>query len=415
MSTANPSHEGALLYADEASFGEVSTTFDERLPIVGSINDLITGLEQTSADVGRTAQYQNDGHNSVRLTQGGTIKVKLAGSGHGSTGAGALSASVLGTFLGRVFGNQVTSQVGGTVAASPTDADTFSLSSATIPDGGIGRIGSINDGRGNGQFYRFIDAATPGDPIVANALTATPNAGDVVYAAELIHPSEGPTAASLTSMRFQIQTANQRYNCFGCYPTAVRLNGLNANEYVQWEIDFAVSAWAPESSSTFPTTVSTDTFPPVVSAGGSVHVQDVGVTTLQHLNVRDLEVTFNLHNVGLRGPGAPRSYQAIVDARRAMCAAHVKFTIDREAAGTDTWGDWWNTSSTTAQQIMISLGAIDGQSMGIYLPKCVRPPVNSPTQQDRDGLNTYTIEFMAVTGGTLTTELERANFVIALA
>jgi len=414
MSTANPSHAGALLYADEASFGEVSTTFDERIPVLGNVNDLVAGLEQTSQDVGRTIQYMNDGTPSVRLTQGGQITIKLAGSGHGSTCAGALSASVLGTFLGRVIGNLSVSSVGGTIAASPTDEDTFAISSATLADGAVGRIGTINDGRGNGQFYRFIDASTPGDPIVANALAGTPNAGDVVYAAELVYPDESPANAAITTMRFQIQTANQRYNCFGCYPTAIRLTGTNPGEYLQWEIDMAVSAWAPESSSTFPTTVATDSFEPVVNAGGSLHISDVGVTTLSHYEAHDFELTINLHNVPLRGPGAPRSYQSIVGVRRAMCQASVKFALSREAAGTDVWGDWWNTSVPTAQQMMVSFAAIDGRSMGVYMPKLIRPPMNRPTQRDREGLNAYDVEFLAVTGNTLTTELEAANLVVAL-
>lgn len=411
--SVHPDHLGACLYADEATFGEVSTTFDERLPVLNSIAEMVAGLEQTSQDLTRTVQYQNDGEHHVRMVQGGQFPIELLLTGHGSTCATTITASVLGTFLGRIIGNLKVDNEGGTVDSGATDADTFAMTGHTIATGSLVRIGTLNDGRGNGQLYRCGDTASPADPIVLNALSGTPNENDVVYVPELIYPSEAPDGGAITSLRFLLQTANQRYRCYGCYPTSIEFVDLSDGSIPRVRVMMAVSAWEAESASTWPTVTATDAFVAAPVAAGSVFINDVGTPTNQLIVPHEKTITIDFQTVPLRGPGAPRAYQDVIGVRRVKCQASISFVRDAQAAGTDAWGDWWNTHSPTPQHCMVTLSPGDGTSVGFYFPKLVRA-MERPTQHGRDGLNAQRINYKAVTGPLLTNEITRANFMLAL-
>ncbi len=218
---SNSSVLGAVVCADESSWGE-SGSFDERLPIISPVD--VSGLEQSMVNVDTVSQYMADGGLEMRGVQGGSFTIEMYLCGHGSATSGAISATNTETFLSRVIGALNVSNDGGTVASSPTDADTFGASGATIANGSIVRVGSIGDARGGGQYAAVSNGSTVQ---LLTALGATPNASDVIYTPVQIYPVEDPTGSSVTSMRFEILTANQRYTCNGCYPQSISIGGLS--------------------------------------------------------------------------------------------------------------------------------------------------------------------------------------------
>jgi hypothetical protein len=405
---ANPSFLGALPYADEASWGDSSTvTFDERIPIANSVNEMIAGLQQSKINVDHTVQYLNDGRHEVRGAYGGSFPIRCYLAGHGSTCAGAISATDVPTFLGRVIGNSDATQVGTTVD-TPTDADTFSLVGGTIADGSLIRVGSIDDGRGNGQFQAVKTAATCQ---LFTACDAAPNAGDVVYGCEHVYPSEDASGYDVTSMRFNLQTANQRLNAWGCFPQGFSVSGFNAGEIPECTVDMGVSQWGFESASTYPTATAVDDFVPAKVAAGSMYVQEMTTTTRALETVRDVQFNVDLQVIPLYGPGSDNADTIIIGARRVKSQATISFTVDAEAAGTQTWSDAWAATTPVYYHILYTLSATDGSAMGIYMPKC-KLIGQRPTQIDHNGLNRVRVEFLALTESVTTTptDLEQSSW-----
>jgi hypothetical protein len=409
--TANPARLGVIHYADEASFAEVSTTFDQRLPHVGNVNDIITGLEQSLIDPGHVRQYMNERSRGFKSVQGGQFTIRLYLTGHGSATTGVISATELATFLGRVVGNSDATQVGGTVN-TPTSAIQFTTTGVTTASGKMLRIGAINDGDGNGQYAYVNVAATL---TLRNAIAGAPLNGAIIYAPELVYPSEGPTSASITSLRFQVISADQRYNIYGCYPTSMSISGLNIVETPMVDVSFACAAWETESASTFPSSTSTDFFPAAPVAGGTLWINDVGTTTYQTVDYRNLTLTIDLQTVGKTGPGTPRTYQALAMCRRTKCCARLNFELDSETAGTDTWGGKWNAAdaSRTEQHAVLTLATGDGQAVGFKFPNLYYID-RRPTQFDSGGLNAKNVSFEAGTGTDTTNDITRAAWMLAL-
>ena len=416
---SNPSQLGAIRLADESSFGEVSTTFDERLSIVGAVDP--SGLTQEKVDIERTVQYQNDGHHDIRGVQGGSVSIDLMLSGHGGATTGSISATAEETFLGRVIGNLDVTQIGTTAGSTWEDADSGLGDLAvggTFLAGGLCRIGVLNDGEGEGQFHAistFTDnGASPDDIVLLTAAGGTPQSGVQIYAPALIFPNEGPTATTVTSMRLEIMTANQQYQCHGCYPTAITFSGFNAAELPRASVTMAVSRWTT-SSGTFPTATSQTTNSPAPVAAGSFYQQNNGTTTRQTRDIRDFNLSIDLGMVPLVGPGAVNAFQNIIGVRRTKCQATFDFVLDSEAAGTDTFGDIWNTAEATIayHHILYSLSIEDGRAIGFYFPRCLITG-QRPTQLDLDGINRKRVFYRAISSATTTTELTNANFVLGI-
>jgi hypothetical protein len=405
--TANATHTGALLWATESSFGELSTTFDRRLPVTGELNDIMSGLSQERHDPAWTQQYANDGAQSQKLLQGGTFSITAPLTGFGSTSAGALAATEQSRYLGYVVGNSDVTQDGGTVNA-PTSATQFSLTGCTVLAGGIIAVGTLGDGDGEAQCYAVNNNSTI---TVLNALAGTPVGAQVVRVAQMIYPSESPTSTSVQSLRMQVQTSDQRANIYGVCPTSLAFSGLNTGEVPTYTVGHSCAAWEKESASTFPTTVSTDNFGPAVVAAGTLFMNTVGTTTRVLIDYRDIQINIDLQTVPLFGPGAPRTYQGQVGCRRTRCKARLQFTVDAETAGTDTWGDAWNVAdlSQSFRHAMLTLSPADGQQVAFYFPK-LKFVGARPTQHSRNGLNAVTVMFEALTGGTTTNALTLSNW-----
>ena len=409
--TANSAQLGCLLYADEASYSEISTDFDQRLPLINNVNEIIGGLEQSLVNPAHVKQYQNERSRGFKSVMGGSFTIRMWLTGHGSATTGAISATELGTFLGRVVGNSDASQDGGTVN-TPTSATQFTTTGLTTASGKLIRIGAINDGDGEGEFYAVNNAATL---TVFNALAGSPLNGAVIYAPELVYPSEGPTSSTITSLRFNVISADQRYRMYGCYPTSMSITGLNVGETPEVSVTFACAAWETESASSFPSAVATDYFNPAPVSGGALWINDVGTTTRQLVDYRNFTFNIDLQTIGKTGPNAPRAYQALTMCRRIRCTATVSFELDSETAGTDTWGDKWNAADASrAEQHMVWTGSTgDGQAIGIKCPNLYYVD-RRPTQFDSGGVNAKTVTFEAGTGTATTNDITMAAWMLAL-
>jgi hypothetical protein len=407
-----PSNLGALVCADEASFGEDSTTYDERLPVINSTTEMAAALEQSKVPVPVTQQYQNDGRHEARGVYGGSFPVSLYLSGHGSTCAGAISATDLGTALGRWLGVHNTAMEGEevTTGASATSFDTKDTS-PELAAGGIIRIGALSDDKGNGQAYAI--SSTGGTTTLLNACEGTPATDDVIYAGEIVHPAEDATGATITTERYGILTANQAYDCHGCWCSAIDFTGFNPGEIPQITGNISTSRWGAKASESWPTATAVDSFTPAPVSAGSFFINVVGTSTLATETIRDVQFSVDLQTVPLLGPGADDARQVVVGVRRVRCQGSLTFTVDSEAQATDTWGDRWNASSPDYYHWMLTLSAEDGSSVAIYSPKSKIVGVR-PTQHDLNGVNAKTVTLQCLSGGTTTTDLTQSNFRIYL-
>jgi hypothetical protein len=405
-----PSNLGALLCADEATFAADTDVFDERLPAINSPNEMIAGLEQSKVPVPVTQQYQNDGRHEARGVFGGSFPVSLYLTGHGTTTAGAVASTDLSRALGRWLGVEDNTLDGGTLTGG-TSATEFAVTGCTLAAGELIRVGALSDDKGNGQFYAINNPATT---TILNAMEGTGAASDVVYASSIVHPAEDDTAATIVSERYCIQSANQRYKVHGCWCSALSFTGFNAGEIPRVDATISCSRWLPESASAWPTAVSVDAFTPAPVAGGSFFYNTVGTATLQTADIRDVQFSVDLQTVPLMGHNTDFARQVVQGVRRTRCQGMLSFTVDSEAAGTDTWGDLWNASSPNYIHWMLTLSAEDGSAVGIYSPKAKIVGLR-PTQSDNAGVNAKRVTLQCLTGGTTTTDLTHSNFRIALA
>lgn len=406
---SNPGALGAISYATESAFGEDVTTFATlRLAIVTQVD--VSGLQHHKQDPKRTVQYRNDGSQWILMTQGGSFKTKLYLTGHGSTTAGATTAGLHETLLGYVFGNTTVSAANGTTCTGGTSTAPTTTASGTFTSGSLCRIGGISDGRGNGQFLAISTHAAT----TLNLLTGTdvaPNNADVLYSAVNIYPSENPTAVSVQSLRFLLQTANLCYEAHGCYPTAVTFAGLNPGELPSIEVTWGVSWWR-YSTATFPSTTTAEVFQPAANAAGSVAVQPFGTATRAKLTARNFTLTYKLGIAPLMGYGGINQYQSTVGVRRIPDVIDIKFLIDADAQTTTPALDALAVG-TTGQQVLLTLNPTIGTAVGMYFPNMA---VSERSLQKIDkNINRYEFGARALCSTTTTSDLTLSAFRMAFA
>jgi hypothetical protein len=360
---------------------------------------------------GRMTQYKQDGTKGVPGIQGGEFKLRHHLPGHGSTAAGAMSASTIETYLGLVFGASAAGPTGttftGGTAAVPT---TTSASGWAV--GGMGRAGAKNDARGDGQWFAVTSHA--GNSLtLLNALPAAPTAADVAYSSVVVHSTEGPNTSAMTGVRFRIQTANQSFVCHGCFPKSVSFSGIANGGIPEIEVTWGVS-WFEPISVTFPDATAINVFTPSPVAAGSFFLQAKSTTTRATYTVHNFSLNYTLGVVPIMGPGGVGAYQTIIGARRTP--DQIGFDISLEAESNTATPTWWTNWSTNAEwHALYSMSILDGSAMAMYFPRiCLHG--NRPTQMSEEGINRVGLKFQAYTGDTLTsTDLALSAFRMAFA
>lgn len=412
---SNPSALGAIEYEAEANgaFGEDVTTFaTHRIPVRGRVD--ASGLKHDKVDSERVFQYRNDGTQWVLMAQGGSFKTLLDLPGHGATTAGSPTLDAIETFLGFVFGNVALSAAASTTLTGGTASVPTTTASATFSAGGLCVIGSLGDGRGNGQMYPIATHLTTNLTLLL-AMDGTPTNGDVLYPCGQMYTSEAPTSAGLTAagttpgLRFRLLTANLRYECHGCYPTAISLSGFDPRGRPQIEITWAVSWWR-YSTATFPSVVASNTYNPAATAAGSIVVQDFGTVTRTggaKRSARNFKVDYTLGMVPLEGPGGANQYQVCVGCRRIPDKIKVSWTEDADAA-TVTPGLPGFGTATTFKHLMATYSTAIGSRVGMYFPRLAI--TNVALQKDDGGINRLMVEAEAQVSTTTTNDLTLSAF-----
>lgn len=412
---SNPSALGAIEYEAEAvgAFGEdVSTFATHRLPHRKMVDT--SGLKHDKVDPERVVQYRNDGTQWILMTMGGSFKTLLDLPGHGGTTAGAPTLDPIEVILGYVFGNVALSAAASTTLTGGTASVPITTASATFSAGGLCVIGTLGDGRGNGQMYPIATHLTTNLTLLA-ALDAAPNTGDVLYPVAMMYTSEIPTNCGLTGsahptpapgLRFRLLTANLRYELHGCYPTAVSITGLATKGRPQIEVTWACSWWR-YSTGTFPSVVASNMYNPAAVAAGSVFLNDFGTATRVKRAVRDFKLDYTLGMVALEGPGGVSPFQGCVGCRRIPDKIKVSWTEDADAATLTPVLPGKGTAQTP-QHLVYSCSTAIGSRIGVYLRRLAI--TNVGLQRDDNGINRITVEAEAQVSTTTTTDLTLSSF-----
>ena len=406
--TANTSRLGAALYNTESSFAENTNTYTTRIQTVGEPN--VDGLTLAKVNTNPTTQRPHEGIADVNTIYGGSFRTEMLLTGRGATGT-SLTQTDLGTLLGHVVGNTDATSVGALITTA-TDQDTYDATGVVLPAGALCRVGALGDGRAEGQFSAV--STETGDTV--ELLTETvglANTSDTIFPAIQVYPSETPgTFETVQSLRWRLLTANNQYNCHGCFPTAIEFPNLNIGEVPRVAVDWGVS-WFENANVTFPDATSTDAKDGAPIAAGSLFINDVGTTTSAIYDYRSLSIRIEHEVVPITGCGGVDANQGIVSVRRIRSKAMITVVFDAEASGTQTWQDLYDNDSGSLQHILWSGSVEDGRAIGFYFPNAkIMDP--RPTQADVDGLNRITVNFEALTGPTTTTDLTLSNWRLAM-
>lgn len=413
---SRPSRSCAVLYNTEASWADQSvSTFGTRLNATNEVD--VSKLTWTKFEPSRVVQFRNELTPLANGYLGGEIETEFAITGLGSTAASTIALNALMTLLGLVIGNAVAGRTGPLTATAAGTATALNVSVATgTLAGALVRVGALNDGRGNGQWSQAITHATSVLTLLA-AIDAAPAAADVIYNPCNIYPSESPVSNDITSVRFRFLTANQQYECRGCYPKKVTFTGLATGSEPKVRITWGVSIWA-EVSTTYPVSTAVDTFPTCAIAAGSFFFGPYGTATRtlgtsKFNTIRDFTLTYDLGVVATNGPGGTNPNQMCTGAKRTQDKISISFVDDSEATTTTPL---WRTRSAqnVPWHLMYSAAAVDGSSFGIRAPWVVFDK-DMPTQANVDGLNRVKVNVLCGTDNTRATDLERAALVIGIA
>jgi hypothetical protein len=396
-------------YNTEASFAADTSTYATRLQPLGQLD--ISGLKLNRQMIPILQQRPHEGIAGVRTFYEGPFSLEFLLTGHGATAAGAITATDLATLLGHVVGALRTSDDGGTVDAGSTSTVIQGVSVATMAAGSMCRIGTIADGRGNGQFYPVASSSVP-DVTLGFAVDSAPNAADVIYAAQIVHPLETPsTCSTVQSLRFRFATPNEQYEAHGCWVTGLEFLDLDHGAVPRVRISFNCAWWESVSNATFPSSTATAAKTGAPVANGSLVLNTVGTSTRTKYDYQDLAIRINYETIPIRGPGSAIANTIVTDVRRSRCQAMVSFTTPAQGTGDQT--HFLAYLADSLFHLCLTLSAEDGKAIGFYFPN-LRMTDQTPIQRDAGGLNRVPVEFEALTGQTTTNDLTLSNWRLAM-
>lgn len=411
---SNASQLAALEYEAETTFGEnVSTFGTHRVPIFGDPD--ITGLKHDKQDAKRVSQRLQEGSLWILGPQSGSFKTKMYLHGHGSTTSGATTVDPVETFLSFAFGTpsaSIISAASGTTLTGGTATVPLTTASGTFAAGSLCRIGSLNDARGNGQFYAIATHTTTTLTLL-QAMDGVPSNGDVLFSAANFFLPEDPTGApaAITGLRMRFLTANLRYELHGCYPTNLAITGLNPGEIPTIEVTWGVSWWQ-YSTATYPSVLASNQYNPGPVASGSFFLNDVGTLTRVKRTVREFSIDVKMGVDMLPGPGGVNAYQVCIGAKRVVSDITVKWTEDSDAATLTPALDTF-ALGTTKKHMTATLSTTAGSAIGFRFNALAVK--SRPIQTKRGNINSVSIECDAQTGSTLTSDLTASAMIMGFA
>lgn len=392
---------GCLEFADEASFCEVSSTFDQRLAVLGEFD--FSGLRQEKIPAERTTVYANGGTMPIRGHKSDSeFSFDFWLPGHGSAVTGANTRADHELLLGHILGASVAGGSGGTATGGTATVPTTASESLIV--GQFGWFGSKGDGGGDGQSG-IIGTDGAGSLTLLNALPGSMSNGHVIYGGTTIHTNEAAASVAVTSYRFRAMTANQQYSMRGCWAKSVSFSQTGNGTPIRVSITWGVADWDAVSA-TLASAVSVDAFNPAPNAGGSFIAEAVSTTTRTTYAIRDFNVSIDLGTQDLRSPNGLSAVQVATGAVRARKPViSLSFVVDADTATTTpTWGTRWDSDTQYYQIHYNCNGAAAGKKTSFYFPNCCMDGPR-PVQFSMNGVASERVQMSAYTSTVTTSEL----------
>jgi hypothetical protein len=393
----------AFNWADESSFGEAVSTFDQRSLTTAMVDT--SGIVHPSQSPEFIRQRPNEGFQDIRMPYTPSFSTEMYLTGMGSTCSGAVPSSQLVTLLGHVLGASADGLATGDTATGGTATVPTTTGASGAAAGALVRVGDKGDSRADGQWAAVATHAG-NDLTLLTALPDAPSNGDVVYASRLVYPSSTPgTFEAIQTIRAQIQSTLQQYNVHGVYPTGIEFPGLNPGELPKVSVAWGGARIATDND-TFPTTTAADDHSATPAAGGSFFWNAVGTATRNTLLIRSFSLTHEMTTGVEMAPEGLDDFQAVLGCNRQPGRWMAEFVVDSEAAGTDTFGDIFDTDENSRgfYHFLYSLSVADGRSLAIYAPR-VKIIDQKPVQSDVDGVLRKMVRVECCTGATTTNDL----------
>ena len=385
-----------LSWVTESAWGETSTSTASQVVIPHNGRIDLASIKQAMIASARAVQYRNEVQKGIPGPWAdASFTFQMYMVGHGSTTAGATTATDFETAMAYIIGaGNVSAASGTTIAGVSTTTSLNTTASGTFDVGSLFRVGVLNDARGGGQ-WGVVDSHVTTTLLSETAFGAAPTVAlpDVIYSAYTAYTQE--TTCSLASRRVFLKTSDLQLCLHGCFVKSYTISGYNPGELPMIEVTMGVS-WAEPLSATFPdTTALSWTTQPVPVAAGGIFLQVYGTTTRQIVNCRNLAVTVAVGVVPLLGHATVNEYQNITGASRTPDQISVSVTLDAEgASATPTWWTNWRTNARWHMLAGLSTGI--GSAVACYFPNLALAG-DIPTQVDSDGLNRVTVNFQAGT------------------
>ncbi len=397
-----------ISYVAEGSWGEASTSTTSAQTIPTTVMADLSKLGRMMLESGRIVQYRNERPKMIPGPFEGDFVIEIEAIGHGSTTAGAVTATAAETLLGYALGAVATptGADGTTISGTASTAVSLNVAAASgLLAGQIIRLGAKNDGRGDGQPAVVASHGTSVIALKTAAPAAMNVAADVVYTSIMVHTVE--SACVTQPLRMFVKTADTNWCLHGCVIKALSFNGGAPGQIAKWQFTIGVS-WMEPISTTFPDTTTTAawTTNAVPTAAGSVFMNAYGTTTRATLTARAITIGITLGIQPVMGYNGIDTSQMIVGASRIPDDIKVSLTVDAEGdSATPTWWTAW--AANLRRHLLIAWSVGNGSTLSCYFPNLAWTG-KQPTQMDMEGLNRVGLEFVAGTDTTGATDLARS-------
>lgn len=408
-----------LAFDTETNWAETSTTYTYAASLAAPIDP--SGITQEMLDPSRVTSRRLAYSKGVK----GLWKIGYSTThnltGHGSTCAGAITATAQARLLGHVLGGRDTTLASGTTYTGGSATAPTTASASGLPAGGMVRSGLFGDGKGDGQFHAFsTHAANTLNLLTGTGTSATGGTSvavantDVLYSPELVFMAD--SGGAMSGMRHRLITSDLQFGSYGAFPTGCSFSGLGPGGRPQYTVSWTGSRAAPLDVGAMPQTPNADEFnwqPP--SAGGSLFMAAVGTASRASAcyQVRDFQVDFQLGmNPAVGGTGNDQ-YQSITGATRGKDTVMVTITVD--APGRDSTPQFWDDWATqTNQHMLYTLHSVDGTAVAFYFRNLTWFG-DRPSQTSISDRNVITVRFRADISTTTTSDLTLSPMLIAIA
>lgn len=397
-----------ISYVIESAWGENSTSATSAQTIPTTVMADLSKLGRVMLDAGRIVQYRNERPKMIPGPFEAEFTIEIEAIGHGSTCAGAVTATAAETLLGYALGAVAspTGADGTTISGTASTATSLNVAAASgLLAGQIIRLGAKNDGRGDGQPAVVSSHGTSVIALKTAAPAAMATAADVVYTSINVHTVESTCATQ--PLRFFIKTADTNWCLHGCFVKALSFTGGSPGQIAKWQYTIGVS-WLEPITTTFPDTTTTAawTTNAVPTAAGSVFMNAYGTATRATLTARSISIGITLGVQPVMGYNGISTAQTIVGASRVPDDIKVSLIVDAEGdSATPTWWTAW--AANLRRHLLIAWSVGDGSTLSCYFPNLAWAG-KQPTQQDFEGLNRVPLEFVAGTDTAGATDLERS-------